>query len=97
MNVQTTAPAPYQLRRIAAHEWLEMGLPIATGLLGTFLAVYGLSSHADRERLRNIQFGVAVFGIASAFIGSVVAVQKVSERLAQDSRGLHAEGEAELS
>ena len=74
--------APFPAAQVRPHEWLEIGLPIATGLISAFAGVYALSGKANTERLRTVQFALAVASIGFAFTSSVIAVQKVSERLA---------------
>ena len=89
-------PAVFEPRRVKTYEWLSIGVPLVTGLVSTFAAMYALSSRADVEALKTTQFLLAIAGIGFAITGSVVAVQRVSERLIAERAAVPLGAEAGL-
>jgi hypothetical protein len=71
-------------RSVKTSEWLELGVPIVTGIFGGAVAVYSLSGKADPERLRTTQFFLALLSIGIAVTTVVSVGTRVSTRIAEE-------------
>lgn len=72
---------PASFRDVRATEWLSVGVPVVTGLVGAGVAVFSLSGRADPERLRLAQFLLALVSIGIAVTTAVTAIDTVANRI----------------